>query len=169
MSALIDSNGPIGVQDNTPNAETRYRARFYFDPNGISMRNGNAHQIFQGLTNANIPVVRIEFRRSAGNYQIRGAIRNDGGGWTNASWFTISDTAHFIEFDWKAATAAGTNDGNLTLWIDGALQANLTGINNDTRRINLVRLGAVTGVDPRTRGTYYFDAFESRRQSYIGP
>jgi len=27
----------------------------------------------------------------------------------------------------------------------------------------------VNGVNTGTRGTYYFDAFESRRQTYIGP
>jgi hypothetical protein len=31
------------------------------------------------------------------------------------------------------------------------------------------RLGALAGMDVGTSGTYYFDAFESRRQSYIGP
>ncbi len=40
---------------------------------------------------------------------------------------------------------------------------------NDTRRIDRVRLGAVAGIDTGTRGTYYFDAFESRRQTAIGP
>jgi hypothetical protein len=29
-------------------------------------------------------------------------------------------------------------------------------------------LGAISGLDSGTRGTYYFDAFESRRQTYIG-
>jgi len=30
-------------------------------------------------------------------------------------------------------------------------------------------LGALAGMDAGTSGTYYFDAFESRRQNYIGP
>jgi hypothetical protein len=34
---------------------------------------------------------------------------------------------------------------------------------------NATRLGALTGVDTGTRSTYYFDAFESRGQGYIGP
>jgi len=42
-------------------------------------------------------------------------------------------------------------------------------MDNDTRRIDRVRLGAITGIDAGTRGTYYFDAFMSRRQTYIGP
>jgi hypothetical protein len=74
-----------------------------------------------------------------------------------------------MEFDWRASTGAGLNNGGLTLWIDGTQSANLIGIDNDTRRIDRVQLGAVTGVDSGTRGTYYFDAFESRRQVYIGP
>ena len=31
------------------------------------------------------------------------------------------------------------------------------------------RLGAVSGVDNGTRGTYFFDAFKSRRSTFIGP
>ena len=50
-----------------------------------------------------------------------------------------------------------------------ATVANLTGINNGARRIDRVCLGAVIGIDSGTRGTYYFDAFESRRGTYIRP
>jgi hypothetical protein len=87
----------------------------------------------------------------------------------NTNWFTINDAPHFIELDWRAATVPGANDGGITLWIDGAQQADLIGVDNDTRRIDRVRLGALTGIDTGTRGTYYFDAFESRRQTFIGP
>ena len=38
-----------------------------------------------------------------------------------------------------------------------------------SRRIDRVVLGAVDQLDNGTRGTYYFDAFESRRNTYIGP
>jgi RHS repeat-associated protein len=55
------------------------------------------------------------------------------------------------------------------LWIDGAQQADLTGVDNDTWRIDRARLGVVAGMDAGTSGTSYFDAFESRRSSYIGP
>ena len=111
----------------------------------------------------------MEFRNSAGAYQIRAALLNDGTTWTNTSWFNIGDAPHFIELDWRAATAAGANNGGLTLWIDGIQKQDLVNIDNDTRRIDRARLGALTGMDAGTSGTYYFDAFESRRQSYIGP
>jgi TolB protein len=169
MQALVDDNNSIYVTDDLPNAETRYRARFYFDPNTIIMANNDAHYLFYGYSGASTIVMRVEFRYNKGNYQLRSALRNDSSGWTNSSWFVITDASHFIEIDWRASTAAGANNGGLTLWIDGTQRANLTGIDNDTRRIDRVQLGAVSGVDTGTRGRYYFDAFESRRQTFIGP
>jgi hypothetical protein len=164
LQAVLDDNNSIYVTDTTPNAETRYLAGFYFDPNSIPMGNNNAHYIFRGLMGTSTVVVRIEFRRNQGNYQVRAALVSDSGGFTNTAWVTISDTLHFLEIDWRAATALGANNGGLTLWVDGGQQANLAGIDNDTRRVDAVRLGAVAGIDSGTRGTYYFDAFESYRQ-----
>jgi hypothetical protein len=73
-----------------------------------------------------------------------------------------------IEVDWQAATAPGANNGRLDLWINEVEVANLTGIDNDTRRIDRARLGPLAGLDTGTRGNYFFDAFESRRLTYIG-
>lgn len=163
MQAVIDDNNAIYVTNDTPNAEPRYRARFYFDPNSIAMVGGDNHFIFGGYTGASTLVLRVQFRFSSGAYQLRAALLNDGSTWTNTNWFTITDGSHFIELDWRAATAAGANNGGLTFWIDGVQRANFATIDNDTRRIDRVRLGAITGIDTGTRGTYYFDAFMSRR------
>jgi hypothetical protein len=81
----------------------------------------------------------------------------------------LSDASHYLEVEWRAATASGANDGYLTLWIDGTQQANLSTIDNDTWRVDRARLGALSSLDAGTSGTYYFDAFESRRSTYIGP
>jgi hypothetical protein len=43
------------------------------------------------------------------------------------------------------------------------------GIDNDISRIDRVLLGALASLDAGTLGTYFFDAFDSRRGSYIGP
>jgi hypothetical protein len=169
MQAVIDDIANIYVTDDSPTAEPRYRARFYFDPNSITMASGNAHFIFNGFMGTSTAVLRMEFRYFSGAYQVRGKLIDDGSTWMNSNWFTISDAPHFIEVDWRAATGVGANNGGLTLWIDGGQQADLTGIDNDTRRIDRARLGAITGIDTGTSGTYYFDAFESRRQTFIGP
>jgi hypothetical protein len=173
MQAQINDNNSIFVTDDRPTAESRYRARFYFDPNSITMASSDAHLILIGRTangtTTGATVLQVELRYSGGKYQIRALISDDATAFTSSGWFTINDAPHSIEIDWRASTAAGANNGGLTLWIDGTQQANVTGIDNDTRRIESVRLGAVSGIDTTTRGTEYFDAFESRRQTYIGP
>jgi hypothetical protein len=100
---------------------------------------------------------------------MRAKLLNDSAAFISTNWFTLSDTPHFIELDWRASTSVGANNGGLTLWIDGVQQADQTGVDNDTLRVDRVRLGALSGMDAGTIGNYYFDAFESRRQSYIGP
>jgi hypothetical protein len=167
LQALINDNRSIYVRDDLPNGEPRYRARFYFDPNSIRMAAGNAHIIFQGNNSSGTAILQIELRFYNG-YQIRAKLLNDYSSFTNTSWFAISDAPHFIELDWRAATSTTTHNGGLTLWIDAAQKANPTTIDNDTRRIDSIRLGAVSGIDSGTRGTYYFDDFVSRRQNYIG-
>lgn len=169
LQAVINDNFAIYVVDDAPTAESRYRVRFYFDPNTIAMAANDMHQIFSGRSAAGTVVLQIEFRFSGGAYQVRALILGDGASATSSGWFTISDAPHALEMDWRAATGAGANNGGLTFWIDGVQRANVTGIDNDTRRIDLIRLGAGSGIDTSTRGTYYFDAYEARRQSYIGP
>jgi hypothetical protein len=167
--ALINDNNAIYVTDNTPNAEPRYRARFYFDPNSIVMADRDAHNLLYGYSDTAAPILRVELRNFKGSYQLRAAARNDSNGWTNSGWTNINDAPHVIELDWLAASMAGASDGSLAFWIDGRQVASLTGIANGTRRIDSVQLGAVAELDSGTRGTYYFDAFESRRATYIGP
>ncbi len=132
-------------------------------------RDGDNHYIFYGYSGTSKIILRLQFRYYNAKYQIKAGLLSDGSTWTSSSWLAITDAPHAIEFDWRAATGVGANNGGLTLWIDGAQRANLTGIDNDTLRFDQLRLGAVVGVDTGTRGTYYFDAFDSRRQSYIGP
>jgi hypothetical protein len=168
MQLLINDTTSIYVTDNTPNLEPRYRTRFYFDPNSITMANNEMFTLFYGFSGST-SMLRVDFRFSGGVYQLMARALDDGAIWSATPWFTISDAPHSIEFDWQASTAFGANNGTLAFWIDGAQLSTLTGIDNDTRRIDTIRLGAVTGLDAGTIGTVYFDVFESRRQNYIGP
>ncbi|HWQ14413.1 MAG TPA: multicopper oxidase domain-containing protein [Roseiflexaceae bacterium] len=172
MAALIDNTTAMYVRDDTPLNEPRYRARFFFDPNSITMANGNLHRIMVARDTSN-ELVRIEFRRNAGVYQVRASVRSDGGGYASTAWFTISDAPHRIEFDWRAATSAGANNGYLSLWIDNsnsaAPNATVGSVDNDTHRVQQARLGPLQGIDAATLGTEYYDDFVSRRTTFIGP
>jgi len=170
MQAVINDTTMMYVQDDLPNAEPRYRARFYFDPNSLVMANGNYQYILQGYANStNTFVLRVEFKKSSGVYQMRARILDDSAVWQSTPYVSITDAPHALEVDWAAASADGANDGYLTFWIDGVQQGSLMGIDNDSYRMERVRLGLTYIYGTGTSGTYFFDAFESRRQTYIGP
>jgi hypothetical protein len=63
---------------------------------------------------------------------------------------------------------AFANSRSLTLWLDDVQKQSLTFIDNDSHTLTDVRLGA-QGVETGTRGTVYFEDFESRRFSYTCP
>ena len=167
LRAVVDDNRAIFVTDNQPSAESSYWVRFYFDPNTIRMSNGNVHTLLHGYAGTSTLVVRIQLGFSGGRYQLRAALQNDSNIWLDTSWTPIADAPHSIELVWQASAGPGANNGEMTLWIDEVERGKITSADNDTRRIDRVRLGAVAGIDTGTRGTYYFDAFESLRPTFM--
>ena len=108
LQAVINDNNPIYVTDTTPAAETRYQARFYIDPNSISVASGNAFYLFTGTSGTSTTILRIEYRFFNNNHQLRAELLNDKTNWKTSNWFTISDAVHFIELNWSAASREGS-------------------------------------------------------------
>jgi hypothetical protein len=109
--------------------------------------------------------LQLALRFQFTGYEVRARLANDAKTWISTSWLPLSDAPHALALDWRASTAAGANNGGLMFWIDAVQHADLTGVDNATRRIDQVRLGAVSSIDNGTRGTYFFDAFESHRST----
>lgn len=169
MQAAIINNTGMYVHDASPAGEATYRARFYFSPNGIPMAGNDTHVIFTARTGTT-NVIRWQFRfNNSGQYQLQGQTLLNSGSYSSTAWFTISNAAHYIEFSWVAGSTATSTDGSTQWWIDGSLKATQSGLANGSYRINDAYLGPQLGIDSGTRGTEYFDAFESRRFTYIGP
>lgn len=161
----------IFVQDNSPTDETSYRARFYFDPNSITM-NSAGHPLLIGYTESTPLkwVFWVTFGKASGSsdYQIRVYVYKDDGNKLASSSYTITDEPHALEIWWKASTGAGQNNGQLQLWLDGTLTYSQTAVDNDTHQVDLVKFGSVNTPDEETIGSYCLDHFESRRTTYIG-
>jgi hypothetical protein len=174
LQLALDDNAPISVLDEHPAAESRYRARFHLAPNSLQIAQDDSFVLFFGYRGADIrnPVVVVEMRYHNGGYQLRAGLALDGGVpvmWRYGAWVPIANVNRSVEIEWRAAGSAGANNGELSFWINGLLRSRIRGVDNDTHRIERVRLGAAAGVDTGTRGTFYIDAFESRRLQYIGP
>jgi hypothetical protein len=169
LQAVVNDTNSLFVQDDTPNAESRYRARFYFDPNGFDPGESQSHfrtriLIAQG---SGFRLITIVLKRQLGAYTIEARVRRNDGTRADTGFFPISDGPHFIEFDWQRATGPGASDGSLQLFIDNASVSTLSGIDNDQVPVDLVRMGALS-VKTGAAGTLYYDQFESRRLRFIG-
>jgi hypothetical protein len=127
------------------------------------MASGDRFTLF-GAYNDTAPVAYIEMRGRPGVLEARAVARLDSGASAVTAWTPILfDTPVQLRLEWAAATAAGANNGEVRLIVgDGGIAA-LTGLDNDTLRVERGLLGAVTGVDTGTRGTIYFDEFTSSR------
>ena len=172
LAALVDDTAGLFVQDDRPDAESRYRARFWLDPNGFDPGTAQGHLrtrvaiAFQ--ENPSRRVSTVVLRRAAGQYALMARVRRDDGTLHDTAWVNVSDAPHAVEVSWRRAGAAGTDDGTFQMWVDGALVADVAGLDTDGRRVDFVRLGAMS-VKGGAAGTLYFDKFESRRRSYIAP
>jgi hypothetical protein len=171
LQAELGGGGRIFVEDRSPQSESRYRARFEFDPNGFMPGDaGKKVQILQtfSTTPARQKLVALMVREVNAQYQLMAKVKTDDAGMLATAWIPFSDAPHTIEIDWQRATSAMAGDGHFELWLDGNSVAQLSDLDNATSFLDFVRLGAV-GVRASSSGTIYFDGFVSRRTSYIGP
>ena len=137
-----------------PANETSYRARFFFNPNGVT-GNNVTREVFRGL-NGNATIFSISVRRQSGAYQV-GATVNRAGGSTQTNWYTIPTPGYTaIEFAWNSG-----NPATFSLSTDGVVRQTLNGLNTSASTLTSVQFG------PRgdTLGsTWYFDNFVSARR-----
>jgi hypothetical protein len=171
LLATVDDQAGLFVQDDTPEAEDRYRARFYFDPSGFDPGEAGGRlrvRLFIGFADAPVQrLVTLVLRRREGQFAVMGRVRRNDGGTADTPFVPVTDEAHLIELDWRRS-APGASDGGFDLRIDNVLVASLYGIENDLRALDFARMGALT-VKPGASGTMRWARFDSRRVSLIGP
>lgn len=170
----MDTAAPPWLEDDSPADEKRYRARFYLNRSGLTLPTDQGFLVFAGVSSTNVRMFDVRLRNSAlgqGAVDVRVRARKDDGTWTGWLEAPALDRTLQVEIDWRAATAAGANNGHLSLWVDGNLAGTLSAIDNDTLDVDRARLGASIGFPnaPDVSGVLLVDAFESRRTELIGP
>lgn len=166
MSLVINDTTDMYLTDTTPAADKTYRARFYIDPNTLTMANNNEITVLQALSfGSQVMFVVLKYTTVLG-YIIYAATRDDASGFTFINANSISDAVHYVEVFWKASTAPGANNGYLELFIDGSSAGTITNTDNDTRSVTDVRFGA-QGKDAGTSGTFYMDDFASNNDGSV--
>ncbi len=167
------STNRVYVLDNTPDFETVYRAQFLFKINGWTASDTQKRiSIFLGrqdLGGSRYTVMRTMVIRTVNfGYIGRTAVRKDNGLWAHCAdwtWPTAVGPASVREvlIEWKAATAAGANNGWCQVTVNGAVKGTGTAIDNDTIDLDQVWMGAAEGNIGAFTGSPIFDSFESYR------
>ncbi len=168
MQAVINDTASMNVTDSSPADETQYHARFYLDPNSISIPNNNGFSIFSAGGDAG-SVFRVTLNNSGGSYTLQTQAYHDAGGMVSGQPIVITDEPQVIEAAFQASSAAGVNDGYFELWVNDVLVDTIPNLDNDARLVEYVNLGATSGIDTGTSGAIYFDQFEAHYSAHIGP
>jgi uncharacterized repeat protein (TIGR01451 family) len=172
MQTLINDTNSLYVEDSTPLDEPSYRARFYIDPNGFDTGVAQSHfrtRVFLALEDTPTRrLVAIVLKFQNGQYSIMGRVRQDDDTVVDTGFINITNDAHSIEFDWERSSGPGSNDGLFQMWIDSTSVSTLTGLDTDLHSVDTARMGGLS-LKTGASGTIYFDQFESRRHTFIGP
>jgi hypothetical protein len=159
------------VEDDTPDQENRYRARFYVDVNGFDPGEAAGHRrtrLFIAFGEGPRRLSAIVLRRVDGAYTLQGRARQDDGSQADTDWVPLTRGPHRIEVDWLRSSGPDANDGRFRFWLDGMLVGDLTGLDNSRQPIEFVRLGALS-VKGAAAGPLRFDHFQANRMSAPPP
>jgi hypothetical protein len=172
MRASVDDTRGLYVQDDTPEDEPRYRARFYVDPGqfdpGLALGHRRTRILVAFTASPSRRVAAVVLRRLDDEYGIMGRARQDDNSQADTGFFPITSGPHTVEIDLVPSSGPDANDGSFTLWIDGVAVSTLAGLDNGAGAVDFARLGALS-VKQGASGVLRFDEFESRRETYIGP
>jgi hypothetical protein len=172
IKGVVNDTNPLYVEDHSPLDEEHYRARFRFDPNDFDPGTAQSHfrtRIFIALEEGpNRRLAAVVLRKLGGQFSLMGRTHRDDGSHTGTGFFNLAPGPHLVEVEWKRATSAVSADGEFRLWIDDTLMSALTALQNNVSSVDFARLGALS-VKAGANGTLYWDDFESRRATYIGP
>ena len=143
------------------------RLSFRYDPNSKTMATNDRYVLVQALDGSNT-VFTAEIQDDGTNYEVRVTRYTDAAATASTAFYDLSDAENTIRIDWESAIDAGTDTGKLALFIGGTLQEELLNIDNDTLRIDTLRVGFVSGVDAGTEGSFFvdeltFDSVSGRR------
>ena len=181
------------VQDDSPSSELRYRTSFCFNPNGIELPSTGTERRMKihiascgspagpdqcfGFDNLMLKFDNTNANMATPDYRIIGYVRDDnqpGANRRNVFNFPVPDAPFRLEYD---LLFGDNNTGHLKVWIDANAETDtpvldLTGLSLPAAKfkgINLARIGQMGVHESIAAGqTYYFDEFESRRQTFIG-
>ena len=143
--------------DETPTNEITFNARFNFDINNLSMTTGERFRFMQFKMDALRPAF-IVLKYDSGVYSIQLNTLLDDLTKVKTGWVVLPNAPTTIEVDWQQSSGESANDGFARLYLNDALQAELTGLDNFTLSITSFRMGFTSRLAGKSiSGIFYID------------
>lgn len=141
-----------------PDNETSFTWEFFVNPTDLVMAIGDIFSMSQGSSpGAGGAAFIITFGRDAGGQLVELLGRDDAGANIFGAFVRPPVGSFLMRLEFFAATAPAANDGFIRLYINGLLEDQLIGIDNDTHSITGIDIGSRALVDAGTNGTIDFD------------
>jgi hypothetical protein len=172
LRAAVSDSTPLYVEDDWPQDEDQFRARFYFNPSGFDPGEAQGHlrtRIF--LVFEENPLRRLSavvLKRQGGAFSLLQRCRLDDGSFADGTFVPITNAAHSIEISWKRSSTPTANDGACQMYVDNVLVSSRSGLDNNVSSVDFVRMGALS-VKGGASGVLMWDQYWSRRKTLIGP
>ncbi|MEL7059068.1 MAG: Ig-like domain-containing protein [Acidobacteriota bacterium] len=160
LRVQIDPNAhAVRVGSEVVEGEDHVHASFRIDTSGLVMAEGEAMHVF-GLAGPQGWVHHVHLGFAGGAFQVRQAVGLDAAQWSIGPWFELdaAATSHRLTTEWWQASRPGAADGGARLAIDGTTVDDLSALNNASRWIQRVYLGAVAAIDAGTVGVLGLDS-----------
>src|SRR6185436_9180752 len=147
MQAVVNDTAGVYVVDDSPSAETHYRARFYFDTNGFDPGEAQSHfrtRIFIAFDNLGQRQITVVLKRQAGQYSVEGRVRLNDGTRADTGFVSLPAGENFVEVAWNRAPGASDGDFQLIVNGNGESTITLTGLDNSAGNVEFARMGAMS-------------------------
>lgn len=140
------------VEDDSPNSENTYNARFYVNLDLLTLGGGDHLVHFVAYGASGTEQLRLVITAAK---ELVLEVREDAGTYTSTSSVATASGWNKIDIGWEAALGA-----TVSLNVNDGTPAEVT-VDTSTRRIESIRWGAVDGTVPGTSGTILQDDFSS--------
>ena len=160
------------LQDDTPDGETVYAARFYVNPSGLTLGDTDRFQHFVARDGAGAPVLTLGIKYNAGLAEVRAfieAVQDNGS--VRSTEVELDELVLDDAYQWlEVGFTAGAGAGEAYLCVDSeSTCATLDNLDNGTKAVESVRWGAMGVPSSQDLGSLDVDQFESQRALMIGP
>ena len=157
------------VQDDTPDGETIYSARFHVDASGLDFASSLQRFFhFAALDGAGRPEFRIGLKRTGTEKRLFFEVFQDDGSLATTEdslEFLVSPGWHRVEVGWAASSSPADQQGSGFICLDSPAPPQgcvvLSSLDNDTGAIDFVRWGAVDVPSSSDLGLLDLDDFAS--------